>query len=797
MISGGIAPYSIHYQGIEMNNPVTNLPTGDYNFEIVDAIGCGITKSVTLTQNDLLSPQICSEYEGGAWNLSLEFSNYDLNDLDILWSTGAQTPTIIGLPDGDYSVEITTTDGCSIEKSVTLDKIEEDIEVETLVLASEIQRNTGKIYLEIEGGLPPYSITWEDKTNRDITDTNTDNIEASGTTWGHLPEYAFDDNLGTKWLHFVSENAWISYYFEGGAVVNYYTITSADDVPERDPKDWLFQGSNDGNTWTTLDEQNDQNFNSRFEKKAYLLDNSPSFNYYRFYVTENHGDGSIQLQQLEFIGTKNDDFFILNESAKDQSRRIDLAPGSYVYTVKDANLTAVSDTISVGYADAFLASDLVVVQKNDCEVMIENPNPNYEYYWLIDEEATTILHIGNSFQPPATGNFYVAAVDPMPQAMSNNRKGFAVSLEQAPEVEITGDNTLAVIDPNPEMDYHWYSEASCENLLHVGDEYDPALGSGTYFVAALSIVLKPDPIDPANIPGIVIRMDASDLDGDGILDDPAPETSSIYDWEFENGNRWADGSWFAFRGNHQNGLGVADFATIWLQRIEQNESGYQTILMAYEENPISFPETAPFEGLTANIPRHSDESQLFSNNTPATTLNGSTFLNGELVDPLSTPNPLNFCILGTKMTEISNNGIFYTDTKWEGKIGEIILWKNALSDSELLGVSEYLRKKWISVADLESLKVGIYWEDPNDVKPIQKSDISFFPNPSSQNIQIQGLQGNEKIQIFGVDGRLQHMFQSNSETIIIDIFSLSSGIYFIRVIDANGAEVFQDKLIKL
>ncbi len=796
-ISGGIAPYSINYQGIEMSNPVSDLSEGEYDFEIVDANGCGITKSVTLTQDILLEPRICSEFTGGAWNLTLEAVNYDLNDLDILWSTGDQTPILIGLPDGNYSVEVSTASGCSIEKSISLNYVEVALEVEALVLASEIERNTGKIYLEIEGGLPPYSITWEEKTNRDITDTNIDNIEASGTTWGHLPEYAFDDDLNTKWLHFVSQNAWISYHFEEGAVVNYYTITSADDVPERDPKDWLFQGSNNGSTWTTLDQQSNQDFNTRFEKRAFLLTNSTSYNYYRLYITENHGDGSIQLQELEFIGTKNSDQFVLNNDAKDQARRINLAPGAYIYTIKDANLSVVKDTVAVGYAAGFEATDIVVVQNDDCSVKIENPNAVFDYYWLADEDATEILSIGNSFQPPASDNYFVAAVDPATQAMSSNRKGFAVTLEQTPLVEVTVDNTLAVVDPDPEMNYHWYSDASCENLLHTGNEFVPNLGTGIYYVAAKSNFPNPDPIDPATIPGIVIRMDASDLNGDGILDDPAPATSSILDWNFQNGNAWADGSWFAFRSNYQNGLGVADFATIWLQRIIESESGYQTILMAYEENPISFEETAPFEGLSANIPRHTDESQLFSNNTPATTLDGSTFFNGALVDPLTTANPLEFCILGTKMTAVSNSDIFYTDTKWEGKLGELILWDNALSDNQIMSISEYLRKKWISVADLESTKTSIFWEDPNSVTPLQESHISFFPNPSSQSIQLQGLEGNEKVQIFGVDGRLQHMFQTNAETLVIDIHNLPAGIHFLRVIDEKGAEVFQDKLVKL
>jgi hypothetical protein len=498
-----------------------------------------------------------------------------------------------------------------------------------------------------------------------------------------------------------------------------------------------------------------------------------------------------------FIGVNNTDVFTSNAAAKDQARRNALAPGAYSYTVKEANLIPVRDTVFVGYSRGFEAAGLVVLEQDNCSVKIENPDPAYEYYWLADEEASAILGTGNSFQPPVSGNYYVAAVNSVNQAMSSNRKGFAVTLAQSPQVEVRTDNTLAVIDPDPGMDYYWYRDNSCENLLATGTAYAPDLGSGMYYVSAQSNVQRPAPIDPSSVPGIVLRMDASDLDGDGIEDDPAPATSSMYGWDFTNGNYWSGGSWFAFRGNFQNGLGVADFATIWLQRLEEAESGYQTFLMAYEENPISFPETAPFEGLSTNIPKHSDASQLFSAQTPATTLNGSTFLNGSMVDPLKTANPLNFCVLGVKMTAISNAEIFYTDTQWEGKLGELILWEDILTDNDILGVSEYLRRKWMSSADLESPKTGIFWEEPTAVDPVLKSSISFFPNPGSQSIELHSVGAGMSIQILGIDGRFHQQFRSHAETMMIDIQHLPSGIYLLRAIDEKGNSIYQDKLIKL
>lgn len=796
-IQGGIAPYNIVYKDQIVEQPVMNLPKGEHFFTIVDASGCSIEKSILIEENPFLDLQLCSEWTGDSWNLSVATENYDQSQLSFVWSTGQNSSAISFLSDGIYSVSVTTADGCTRSESVELSTFENPLIVEHLSFPSEVGKNTGSIYLDITGGIPPYSITWEDKLNNDVTDANTNNIIASGTTWGHLPQYAFDDDLDEKWLHAVSTAAWIGYVLPEGAVINYYTITSADDVPARDPKDWVFQGSNDGNNWIDLDQRTNEDFPQRFQKRGFLFENTTAYQYYRLFVQANNGDIATQLQQLEFIGTQSNDKFTINEQAKDLSRRFELAAGAYVYTVKDANQTAQHDTVYLSYSDPFIATGLKVTQDGDCRVKIQAPNSNYTYYWLSDEEGTDILAIGNNFTPPSTGNYYIAAVDNNSNSMSSNRKGFAVILDHAPIVETNMDNELVIIDPKPDMEYRWYKTEDCSNLLATGNSFTPTQGTGIYFAAAKNTAPLPSPINPNDLPGLIIRMDASDLNGDGMIDDPAPPTASTYDWDFTNGNRWSDGSWFAYRSNHQNGLGIADFATIWLQSLEQAENNYQTIMMAYEENPISFPETAPFFGLSANIPRHEDESQLFSNNTPNTTLEGTTFLNGQIVDPLSTANPLAFCVLGTRMTAVSTANIRGTDTRWEGKLGELLLWDYALSDEEMLGVSEFLRKKWMSVADLESPKVPIFWEAAVQNQTIlPNSEISFFPNPTEHIVTVENLPPSGNIQILNLSGQLIANTTFHSDRCILRLSNLASGTYILRIVDKENQNILSSKLVK-
>jgi hypothetical protein len=99
---------------------------------------------------------------------------------------------------------------------------------------------------------------------------------------------AFDQNSGTKWLY-LGVMGWLQYDLGHTETVLRYTLISAD-VASRDPKDWQFQGSNDGVNWTTLDTQSGQVFASRLQQNSYTIASPGAYRYYRLNVTSNNGD---------------------------------------------------------------------------------------------------------------------------------------------------------------------------------------------------------------------------------------------------------------------------------------------------------------------------------------------------------------------------------------------------------------------------------------------------------------------------------------------------------------------------
>ena len=106
-------------------------------------------------------------------------------------------------------------------------------------------------------------------------------------TPGEVAANLTDDNPDTKWLAFES-TGWVRYQLSAAKKAVTYSLTSANDSPERDPKDLTLQGSADGTTWTDLDRQTGLDFAERFETKSFTIATPGSYPYYRLDVTAIH-----------------------------------------------------------------------------------------------------------------------------------------------------------------------------------------------------------------------------------------------------------------------------------------------------------------------------------------------------------------------------------------------------------------------------------------------------------------------------------------------------------------------------
>ncbi|KAK7284260.1 hypothetical protein RJT34_19004 [Clitoria ternatea] len=98
---------------------------------------------------------------------------------------------------------------------------------------------------------------------------------------------AFDGTRISKWEEpNGAKGCWLVYRTFSNKMFELvaYELMSANDAPERDPMDWVLEGSSDdGISWQVLDKQTSQVFEDRFQRKTYLINSASSpCNVFRF-----------------------------------------------------------------------------------------------------------------------------------------------------------------------------------------------------------------------------------------------------------------------------------------------------------------------------------------------------------------------------------------------------------------------------------------------------------------------------------------------------------------------------------
>ena len=129
---------------------------------------------------------------------------------------------------------------------------------------------------------------------------------AFNSYWGpdtEAPAKCFDGNRETQWYtgdkH---DTGWLQVDLGTGkaSTVVSYSITTSKDEPNRDPKDWQLLGSNDANSWETLDTRKGEAFKGRGETRTFPVVQVGAYRFYRLNVQSNLAGNSNGIQFAEF-----------------------------------------------------------------------------------------------------------------------------------------------------------------------------------------------------------------------------------------------------------------------------------------------------------------------------------------------------------------------------------------------------------------------------------------------------------------------------------------------------------------
>ncbi|VAH29782.1 unnamed protein product [Triticum turgidum subsp. durum] len=124
-----------------------------------------------------------------------------------------------------------------------------------------------------------------------------------------LATAAFDGIRLSKWEEpDGAKGCWLMYKVHGGQTceLESYDLMSANDAPERDPMDWVLEGSTDQrSTWNTIDARSSVIFGSRFCRKSFTVDKRYKANVLRFRFLrgrESSANPRFQIGSIDFYG---------------------------------------------------------------------------------------------------------------------------------------------------------------------------------------------------------------------------------------------------------------------------------------------------------------------------------------------------------------------------------------------------------------------------------------------------------------------------------------------------------------
>ncbi len=169
--NGGTVPYSYLWNNSATDvNPI-GLFAGQYVVTVTDGNGCFVKDSITLIEPAAIKIDYATGnvlcYGGADGKITASVSG-GIAPYTLLWSTGQNTPTILGLSKGVYTLTVTDKNNCVLSKSEAVtqpDSITVNVKIRPISCSG---RTDGYFVVTPIGGTAPYVITW---SNGVITDT--------------------------------------------------------------------------------------------------------------------------------------------------------------------------------------------------------------------------------------------------------------------------------------------------------------------------------------------------------------------------------------------------------------------------------------------------------------------------------------------------------------------------------------------------------------------------------------------------------------------------------------------------
>jgi hypothetical protein len=166
--SGGTGPYTYAWNNGMSGMEIIDLTVGSYTVTVTEGNDCVIVETIVINQPPLLTIGVTGSNPdcfGGSSGTTSAFANGGTMPYTFTWSNEEDTPGLIDIPAGTYSVTVTDANFCTAVGSVTLvAPLEMDITVSAPIIDCA-GTASGTATAIPTGGTLPYSYIWSNGGN--------------------------------------------------------------------------------------------------------------------------------------------------------------------------------------------------------------------------------------------------------------------------------------------------------------------------------------------------------------------------------------------------------------------------------------------------------------------------------------------------------------------------------------------------------------------------------------------------------------------------------------------------------